>query len=98
VSVEGASSEVPGVGEIAERIRSFVCGVILSESVAAADPLADNDFDSLALEQLLDYLEESYHVLFTPEDIARPNLASLAIAAEMVHRRVCAVAAGEHSW
>jgi acyl carrier protein len=89
---------IPTREEIAETIQAFVRTVLLDGRFDGSDALAENDIDSLALEQLLDHLEETYLILFDPEDISRVNLASLERAADMVHARISAAAAGDRSW
>jgi acyl carrier protein len=94
----GSSRDVPALSEIEVTIQTFVRTYILDEEYPGADPLAELEIDSLALEQLLDHLEETYRLLFDPEDISRDNLSSVARAAEMVHARITSVAAGKLMW
>jgi acyl carrier protein len=67
-------------------IRTFVCEILVDD-FSGDDPLAEIEFDSLALEQLLDFLEEKYRVLFEGEDLARINFSSVRLAAAMVQAR-----------
>lgn len=89
---------VPPQAEIENEIQAFVRDALLEEPFAGIDPLAELELDSLALEQLLDHLEETYRVLFDPEDISRANLSSVPRAAAMVGARISAVHAGRRNW
>jgi acyl carrier protein len=84
--------------EIEAEIQRFIREHLLEEPFNGADPLAERDIDSLALEQLLDHLEERYLILFDPEEITRPNLASVPKLAEMVRRASAEVSEGRASW
>ena len=84
--------------EIADCIQNFVRDNLLEEPFNGVDPLAERQIDSLALEQLLDHLEETYRILFDPEEITRENLSSVSQAAQMVDNRIAAIAAGVRSW
>ena len=99
VDAEGAAlPAVPVLADIEATIQAFVRELLLDQGWVGGDPLAEEEFDSLALEQLLDHLEETYRILFTPEDIARQNLASVGIAAGMVRARILAIASGDRPW
>jgi acyl carrier protein len=86
------------VAEVAQRVDWFVRECLLDGGFEGLDPLAELYIDSLALEQLLHHLEETYRVLFTAEDIGRPNLSSVPRAAAMVDARRRAVEAGDRTW
>jgi acyl carrier protein len=51
------------------------------------DPLAAVKLDSLALEQLIDHLEQTYQILLEGTDFARWNFISVPIAATMIEAR-----------
>ena len=89
---------VPDLAQIAADIQAYVRDVLLKGAFDGVDPLAEVEIDSLALEELLDHLEERYFILFDPEDISRENLSSVERAAEMVHARISAVASGKRLW
>ena len=83
--------------EVADRVAWFVRTHLLddAESDDTSDPLADRDFDSLSLEQLIDFIEEEFHILLNGEDIARENFSTLATTTDMVvARRQAWAAAG----
>src|SRR5207302_4792678 len=53
-----AVPSTPELEEIERCIRAFAVEVLLEGNFQGDDPLSDTAFDSLALEQLLDHLEE----------------------------------------
>jgi acyl carrier protein len=93
-----AHRPAPQRAEIEAEIQGFVRQWLLDDDYTGADPLVDRRLDSLALEQLLDHLEETYLILFDPEEITRPNVSSVARVADMVAARVADVTAGRKSW
>ena len=88
----------PSLADLEAEILRFTRDFLLEGEFDGVDPLAEREIDSLALEQLLDHLEETYLILFDPEDITRANLSSVATAARMVDARIVAVAAGQRGW
>ena len=87
--------------EVAARVAWFVRTHLLDEGDCddGADPLADREFDSLSLEQLIDFIEEEFHILLNGEDIARENFSTLAATTDMVvaRRRAWAAEARGHA-
>ena len=73
---------------IADTIRDFIQEYLLDEPFTGSDPLAEIEFDSLALEQLIGFLEETYDIFLEEEDVARANLASVPLLVEVVQRRI----------
>ena len=90
--------QTPSRAEIEAEIQHHLRDVLLEEEFEGTDPLAEKELDSLALEQLLDHLEERYLILFDPEEITRANLASVRLLAEMVDRHVRVVSEGRAAW
>ncbi|MCW2673553.1 MAG: hypothetical protein JWP14_2142 [Frankiales bacterium] len=88
----------PTLADIDAEIQWFIRDCLLEDDYEGVDPLAERAIDSLALEQLLDHLEERYLILFDPEEITRPNLATVSRVAELVDARIAAVAGGRRSW
>lgn len=68
----------------AEHIRGFIDEHLLEEPFHGDDPLAEAALDSLAIEQLIDFLEEEDEVLFSDEELAGENFASVPIVAALV--------------
>lgn len=71
----------------AEVIRDFVVQHLLDEPFSGEDPLAELDLDSLALEQLIDFLEEEYRILLDDEDTHRSHFRGCAELAAVVDAR-----------
>jgi acyl carrier protein len=98
VSAHAAREPEISPADVELSIQRFVRSYLVDEDFTGEDPLAELHIDSLALEQLLDHLEESYRILFEPQDISRANLSSVSRAATMVHHRISEVRAGRRSW
>ncbi len=78
----------PSSDEIALWIRDFVVDVLLAGDFSGIDPLSEQEHDSLALEQLIDALEEQFHILLDEEEISRENFQSVPTLAGVVHKNV----------
>jgi acyl carrier protein len=74
-------------GEIERRLRDFMVEELLDDPYDGPDPLADGVVDSLAIEQLLEYIDEIYGVQLEDEEIVEENFESLAILARLVEGR-----------
>jgi acyl carrier protein len=96
--VTASEGPLPSLADIESEIQSFIRDVLLDDEYIGDDPLADLNIDSLALEQLLDHLEVKYLILFDPEEISRPNLATVNRLAVLVDRRLAAVAERKTPW
>lgn len=69
----------------AKRIRRFVDAQLLDPGVLVeGDPLADGLLDSLAIEQLIGFLEESFDLEFDDEELVAENFASIDTVADFV--------------
>ena len=73
---------------IETSIREFIQEHLLDEPFTGSDPLAEIEFDSLALEQLLGFLEDAYDIFFEEEDVARANVATVPLLVGVVERRI----------
>lgn len=80
------------VNSTAERIRSFVEEYVLEEPFAGTDPLAETELDSLGTEQLIDFLEDEYGFLFSDEELASENFASVPVLAALVDAKRATIA------
>jgi acyl carrier protein len=70
------------------RIRSYVRDAVYrSGQVPTKDPLADGLLDSLALEQLISFLEESFGMEITDEDTVEENFESLDAVTRLVESK-----------
>jgi hypothetical protein len=68
-----------------KRIRRFVDGNLLDAALpVGVDPLADGLLDSLAIEQLIAFLEESFDLEFEDEELVAENFASIETVATFV--------------
>jgi acyl carrier protein len=79
------------VSAVEEAIKQFVREFLVDDA-DAEDPLEGRDIDSLALEQLIDFLEEEFHILLSGEDIVRRNFESTPRLAAVVEARIRATA------
>jgi acyl carrier protein len=68
------------------RVRRFIVDELLDER-PAGDPLAQELLDSLAIEQLVAFLEEEFGVAIEDEDLIAENFESLGAVASLVDRR-----------
>lgn len=74
-------------GEIERRLREFIVEELIEEPYGGTDPLADHVVDSLAIEQLVEYIHESYGVALKDEEIVGENFESLPSLATFVGRK-----------
>ena len=73
---------------IETQIRTFVNDEILYEPSMNGDPLAAGLLDSLAIEQLIVYLEEEFSVTFQDDDMVAENFIDLATVARLVEEKL----------
>ena len=71
----------------AERIRSFIDKELLDDGPTEGDPLADEALDSLAIEQLVSYIEDAFGVSFRDDEVVAKNFASVPRLAEVVNQK-----------
>jgi acyl carrier protein len=74
-------------GEIELRLRDFIVAELVDVPYDGADPLADQIVDSLAIEQLVEYVLESYGVELEDEEMVAENFESLESLASLVVRK-----------
>ena len=71
-----------------KQIRRFVDRELLSHGVPVGiDPLADGLLDSLAVEQLIAFLEESFDIEFDDEELVAENFATIETVATFVDNK-----------
>jgi len=68
----------------ARKIRRFIERELLDEPYDGSDPLADELLDSLAIEQLIAHLEETYDITFGELELVQENFATLNAIATLV--------------
>ena len=67
----------------ATRIRRFALE-LADGAGASRDPLAEGVLDSLAIEQLISFLEDQFDVVLEDEDLVAENFARVERVAELV--------------
>lgn len=68
----------------AKAIKQFVKDDLFDGVPLIGDPFADGRLDSLAIEQLVAFLEETYGLEVQDEDLAAENFGSLKAVARYV--------------
>ena len=68
----------------AKSIKKFVVDELLDGMPLIGDPLSDGRLDSLAIEQLIAFLEETYDLDLQDEDLGSGNFGSLEAVARFV--------------
>ena len=74
----------------AERIRSFIDEELMDDGPIEGDPLTDEALDSLAIEQLVSYIEDTFGVTFRDDEIVARNFASVPTLAQLVNQKISA--------
>ena len=69
----------------AKRIRRFIDD--LTDEPADGDPLADGLLDSLAIEQLIAFLEEDFDIEFEDEELVAERFLSIDTVVELVETK-----------
>jgi acyl carrier protein len=72
---------------IETQLREFIEQEILEEESPVDDPLASGLLDSLAVEQLIAYIEDEYGVTFEDDELVADNFASLPVVAGLVESK-----------
>lgn len=77
--------------EIEEQLRRFLVDELLEEfydrPYDGEDPLADGEVDSLGIEQVIEFIDESFGVTLADEDIVPENFESLPALVELIESR-----------
>lgn len=71
----------------ARRIRRFIEAELLDAPYEGADPLAAQILDSLAIEELITHLEETYRIRFQENEVVPENFVSVDALASLVDRK-----------
>ncbi|CAN5895211.1 hypothetical protein BH20GEM1_BH20GEM1_21400 [soil metagenome] len=72
---------------LAWRLRRFIVSELLEEPFDGGDPLAAGAVDSLALEQLIDHLQERFDIGFADEELVAENFASVPRVVGLVNAK-----------
>ena len=73
--------------ETAERIRSFIDEELVEDGPTEGDPLAEDAVDSLGIEELVSYIEETFGVTFRDDEVVARNFASVPTLARVVNQK-----------
>jgi acyl carrier protein len=71
----------------ARRIRVFMEEEVLDGDAAPEDLMAVGFLDSLAVEQMIAFVEETFGITFDDEDLVPENIASIEALAVLVDRK-----------
>ena len=71
----------------AKRIRRFVDAHLLDDEPTSGDPLADGLLDSLAIEQLIAFLEDTFGIRLDEVDLDPKHFSSIEAVAALVDQR-----------
>lgn len=74
----------PDRSEIERQLERFIVDELLEERYDGRDPLAVGAVDSLALEQLVEYVEQRFGVRIDDADMLAENFDSLGALAALV--------------
>jgi acyl carrier protein len=78
---------------IQRKLGSFIVEQLLDQPFDGRDPLAAKVVDSLAVEQLVQYIEEEYGVKLRDEELIEENFESVPAVAALVDRKLRSVRA-----
>ncbi len=67
-----------------ERITRFIETKLLDDVVLEVDPLASGMLDSLSTETLISWIEDSWKISFSDEDLVASKFSSVAALAALV--------------
>jgi acyl carrier protein len=66
------------------QIRQYIQDELLEGAELPVDPLAEGMLDSLAIEQLIGYVEDEFGVIFEDEELVAENFASIKTVVDLV--------------
>ena len=69
-------------------IRNYIRDELLEGAPLTGDPLAQGPLDSLALEQLFAFIEDTYEITLEDRDLVSENFESLGAVAALVRRKL----------
>jgi acyl carrier protein len=72
---------------VADEIRSFIFDELMDGQPADGDPIAEGKLDSLAMEQVIGFIEDRYDVTFTDEELVLQNFVDLETVSALVERK-----------
>jgi acyl carrier protein len=69
---------------VESQIRQYIQDELLEGAELPVDPLAEGMLDSLAIEQLIGYVEDEFGVIFEDEELVAENFASIKTVVDLV--------------
>jgi acyl carrier protein len=69
------------------RIRRFIMRQLIEEPFPGRDPLAADALDSLAIEQLIRYIEDTFEIHLEDAELVRANFSSISALAALVNEK-----------
>jgi acyl carrier protein len=73
---------------VEEQVRNYIQEELLEGAEIPVDPLAEGMLDSLAVEQLIGYIEDEFGVIFEDEELVAENFASVDTVIGLVNAKV----------
>jgi acyl carrier protein len=70
------------------RLRAFIVDELLDQPFDGDDPLAEGAVDSLGIEQLIDYIDQTFGVELDDDEAIYENFESLPALASAVEAKV----------
>lgn len=71
-----------------QQIRQYIGDELLDGAEISGDPLAEGMLDSLAIEQLIGYIEDEFGVLFEDEELVAENFVSVSTVVDLVEGKL----------
>jgi len=73
---------------VEQQVRDYIQQELLEGNEVAGDPLAEGMLDSLAVEQLIGYIEDEFGVIFDDDELVAENFASVDKLVELVNSKL----------
>ena len=73
---------------VEEQVRNYIQEELLEGAEMPVDPLAEGMLDSLAVEQLIGYIEDEFGVIFEDEELVAENFASVDTVIGLVNAKL----------
>ncbi|HJP66945.1 MAG TPA: acyl carrier protein [Actinomycetota bacterium] len=73
---------------VEKQIRDYIQQELLEGAELGADPLAEGMLDSLAVEQLIGYIEDEFGVMFEDEELVAENFSSVEKVVSLVNEKL----------
>lgn len=72
------------LAEIEQKLRRFIVDHVVEEPFEGDDPLVEGAVDSLGVEQLAEFVDETFGVVLEDEEIVYENFESLPTLAALI--------------